>query len=208
MLRDAHLQRVRQQSGAAEVLCRQALELAPDDLMGREMLADLLLEKGRLDEALEIYRPLFAEQPQRAVLEEKIARIVLRKDDDERERLTAQFMLDSPRGARDQKRNLTLAVLLSLFCAGLGQMFNGQYVKGGILLGTWLLSIFGWGDLFRLVLTISGLDTAPAGPRGARSDLVEPNAAMIILGMAGLLIHIYSVLDAAAQAGKPVKKSF
>jgi hypothetical protein len=49
LLRDAHLLRMRQQWGQAETLCRQALELSPDDVLGRELLADLLaLWKRRL----------------------------------------------------------------------------------------------------------------------------------------------------------------
>ena len=40
---------------AAEALCRQALELAPEDPMGIEMMGDLQAEKGNLQTALELY---------------------------------------------------------------------------------------------------------------------------------------------------------
>src|SRR5687767_14097540 len=92
LLRDAQIQGMRQQYGAAETLCRQALEIAPDDLMGLEMLGDLLVEKGSTDTALETFRKALELEPGKASLEEKIARAVLQKAEDERERLEAQLM--------------------------------------------------------------------------------------------------------------------
>ena len=97
LLRDAHIQRMRQQFAAAETLCRQALEVSPDDLMGLEMLGDLLLEKGSLDGALETYRKAHALDPGKASLEEKVGRVVLMKAEEERERLEAQLLLTCPR---------------------------------------------------------------------------------------------------------------
>lgn len=196
MLRDAHIQRMRGQWAAAEVLCRKALELAPEDAMGREMLGDLLVAKGDREGALEIYREAFAQQPGKAALEEKIARLVLQKGEEERERLEAQMLLDSPQRKADAKRNATLATLLCIPFPGLGQLLvYRQWVKGGILAGVGLLSILGIGELFKLLLVLGGA--------GRRID--RPNDMLAALGVLGVLVWIYSLLDAAA--GGKVKKA-
>ncbi len=45
------------------------------------------------------------------------------------------------------KRSPVLACALSLYIAGLGQMYNKQYLKGGVLLGVWALS-FGAAEVY------------------------------------------------------------
>jgi len=198
LLRDAYIMRMRQQWAAAEELCRQALELTPEDVQGLELLGDLLMEKGSEAQALETYRRAFEIQPLKASLEEKIARAVLRKAEDERERLEAQLMMSKPTSAKQRKRNQTVAVLISLFCPGGGQMFNGQYVKGGIFLGLGLLSLgFGGPEVLKMLLAMAG-----GLPRGE-----EPNGALAALGMVGVLIWFASLLDASAQAGKASKRA-
>src|SRR5689334_22512123 len=114
LLREAHLHRMRGHEAAAEALCREALDLAPEDPQGVEMLGDLLAEKGALDEALEQYRRAFEQQPQKIALEDKIARVVLRKGEEEHERITALLMVDAPRRKGEGKRNVLIALLLSL----------------------------------------------------------------------------------------------
>jgi tetratricopeptide (TPR) repeat protein len=189
LLRDAHIQRMRGQTAAAETLCRKALELSPDDVMGQEMLGDLLTGKGELDEALTTYRAAFERQPEKASLEEKIARLVLMKGEEEHQKLAAMLMLESPAKESDAKRNATLATLLSMVCPGLGQLvIYRQYVKGGILAGVGLLGLaLGGPDLFKLALAFSE----------ARSRVDKPNDALAMLGLLAVLIWLYSLLDAA-----------
>jgi tetratricopeptide (TPR) repeat protein len=198
LLRQAHILRMRQQWGEAETLCRQALELAPDDAMGQEMLADLLAEKGSLAEALELYRKAYEVQPQKTVLEAKIARLVLQKDQEEQDRLAAELLISSPRKQSERKRNVAIVLLLSLLCPGAGQIANGQYVKGGILAAVGLLShFFGGPELLNFMLYLSA---GSMNPRGAGVD--APNGMLAFLGLLGGIIWIYSLLDASAQAGK------
>lgn len=198
LLRDAYLLRMRQQWAASEELCRQALELSPEDVQGLELLGDLLTEKGSDAQALETYRRAFAIQPMKTSLEEKIARAVLRKAEDERERLEAQLLIGKPASAKQRKRNQTVAVLLSMICPGGGQMFNGQYVKGGVFLGLGLLALgFGGPHALKMLLALAG----PL-PRGE-----EPNGALAALGMVGGLIWFASLMDASAQAGKSTKRA-
>lgn len=197
LLRQAHVHRMRQQWAAAEALCRQALELAPEDPIGIEMLGDLLVEKGNLQSALEQYRKAFAAQPGKAILEEKIARTVLTIAEEEQERAAAQLMLNSPVRKSERKRNATVATLLSLLCPGVGQLFLGQHVKGGILLGAGLLSLwFGGADLFKLLAVVSGASLPPG--EGVNQFLAA-------LGILGLLLWLYGLLDASAQAGKSAR---
>ena len=198
LLRDAYIMRMRQQWGASETLVRQALELSPDDVQGLELLADLLTEKGSVDEALEIYRRAFALQPEKASLEEKIARGVLAKAEGERERIEAELMISTPRSAKHRKRSQTVAVLLSTICPGGGQFFNGQYVKGGIFFVTGLLCLFvGGGDAVKLFVSMAG----PLRPGD------EANGMLAAVGMVAGLIWLASLLDAAKQAGNSVNKS-
>jgi hypothetical protein len=193
LLRDAYLLRMRQQWGAAEELCRKALELAPDDLQGLELLGDLLTEKGSDDEALAVYRRAFELHPEKASLEEKIAKAVLRKAEEERQRVEAQLLLNSRTNPKRRKRNQTVAVLLSVVCPGGGQFFNGQYVKGGAFLVLCLLCLgIGGGDAMKLMIGMAGVL-----PRG-----VEVNGLLATLGMVGGLSWLASLLDASAQAGK------
>ena len=193
LLRDAYLLRMRQQWGAAEELCRKALELAPDDLQGLELLGDLLTEKGSDDEALAVYRRAFELHPEKASLEEKIAKAVLRKAEEERQRVEAQLLLNSRTNPKRRKRNQTVAVLLSVVCPGGGQFFNGRYVKGGAFLVLCLLCLgIGCGDAMKLMIGMAGVL-----PRG-----VEVNGLLATLGMVGGLSWLASLLDASAQAGK------
>ncbi len=193
LLRDAHLSRMRDQWVHAEALCREALSISPGDASGLEMLGDLLTAKGDLTGSEEQYRRALEVAPTKPSLEEKIARIALRKDEDERERLAMQLMLTTPRSKDGAKRSVMVATMLSLICAGAGQLFNRQFVKGGVLLGLWLICLaIGWQDMFKFTLGITGLL-----PRAERV-----NDVMAMVGFVGLAIWVYGLLDAASQAGK------
>lgn len=199
LLRDAHLQRLRRHWAEAESLCREALELAPDDPMGLEMLGDLLADKGSLDEALEAYRKAFERQPHKTALEEKIARVVLERSEEARARQEAEMLLRSPLGKLERRRNVTVAILLSILWPGAGQIFvNREYVKGGILVGVWGLALtFGLGELFKAMLAFSGMLE-----RGA-----TVNGPLAVVGLVGILVYIYGLLDASATAGRAGRSS-
>ena len=198
-LRDAHIMRMRGQWAGAETLARKALEIDADDPMGIEMLGDLLTGKGDLEGALSQYRAALEKQPTKVALEEKIARLVLQQSEEEREKLEAQLLLDSPLKQQEAKRNATMAILLSLFWPGLGQLLvYRQWVKGGILAGTGLITLgFGMTELFKVFAAIAG---------AGRSLDSRPNDLLAVLGLLGILVWIYSLLDAAG-GGKKKKKA-
>lgn len=195
LLREAQLLRMRSQWAEAETLCRRALDLEPDDAMAQEMLADLLVGKGKLDEAIELYRKALEKQPQKAGLEDKIAHLVLEQAQEEQEKITAQLLMSSPSNAKERKRSATVAILLSLLLPGGGQLFVGQYVKGGILLAGGLGGIaLGMTDLMKLLLVF-------AGARPHRGE-IPPNQFLAFLGLLGMVLWFYSLLDASSRAGR------
>jgi tetratricopeptide (TPR) repeat protein len=193
LLRDAHILRMRQRWGESEELCRKALELAPEDVTALEMLGDLLTERGSADDAEASYRRAFAINPSSGSLETKIARAVLEKAEAEHARTMAQLALNSPMKAADRKRGQVIPVLLSVIAAGGGQLYKGEFVKGGILLGVWLVSLFGAGDAFKLIIGMSG-----GLPRGESA-----NGGFALLGMVGGLAYLYSLMDAPARKRTP-----
>ena len=97
----------------------------------------------------------------------------------------------------EQKRSGLIAVLLSLVCPGAGQFFLGQRVKGVILFVTGALTLAaGMQDLVKLVLGLMNLLPRHSTP---------PNDVLSWIGVLGIAVWIYSLLDASAQAGK-IKK--
>ena len=200
LLREAQLQRMREQWSAAELLCREALEIAPEDTQGLEMLGDLQVGKGDLDTALEHYRKALELQPQRVALEEKIAHLVLLKDQEERDKIAAQFLLDSPPSKADQKRFTAVAVLLSAVFPGGGQLLMGQYVKGGVLMAAFAVGmVLGVPDLYKLLGSLSAMP-------GSHAPVVHPNPFFAMLGLLSIVVWFYSLLDASSQAGKSSRK--
>ena len=200
LLREAQLQRMREQWSAAEMLCREALEIEPEEPQGLEMLGDLQVGKGNLDGALEHYRKALEMQPQRAALEEKIAHLVLLKDQEERDKIAAQLLLDCPPSKSERKRFTAVAVLLSVVFPGGGQLLMGQYVKGGVLMAVFAIGMFlGIPDLYKL---LGALSAAP----GSHAPVVHPNPLFAMLGMLSVVVWFYSLLDASSQAGKSSRK--
>src|SRR5205814_2323459 len=107
-------------------------------------------------------------------------RLVLMKEEDERERVAVELAIQGLDNPVERKRSVTVAVLLSALCAGAGQIFNRQYLKGGVLMAAWLLSMFGWADLFKFVLTLGGAKN------------VAFTGTLVGLGLLGLLVYIFS----------------
>jgi Tfp pilus assembly protein PilF len=197
LLREAHILRMRGQFVPAEERCRQALELAPDDVSGVEMLADLLAEKGNMEEARDLYQRALELQPGRPSAETALARVVLELGEREHDRVAAQLMLAGGSAAArgERKRRVTLSILLSGLFAGFGQIYNGETGKGlGIAVVYLATLIFGAPELLRMVLTLAGV----RGPRHAAP--IDPWA--VIIGFVGMFVWIYSIIDAAGAAQK------
>jgi tetratricopeptide (TPR) repeat protein len=197
LLREAHLLRVRRQWAEAEMRCREALQVDPQDITATEMLAEFLYDKGSYDEALTLLRAAAEREPDRAPLEEMIGRCVLAKQQDEHERAEALATLEGGVARTMRRGNALVGVLLSLICPGGGQMFYGQYLKGGILMASGILAfIIGWNDMAKFFLGLAGMLPAGREIAGLQAGI----------GMAGIAVYIYSLLDAAAAADRGRKR--
>jgi tetratricopeptide (TPR) repeat protein len=189
LLREAHLLRMRSRFVEAEEKVREAVALAPEDPAALEMLGDLLAEKGSIAEAVEIYRRAMERAPGRAVLEEKHARLVLMLADQQQERALAQMLLEDPRRAGSgRRRNPMHAFLLSAFLPGLGQLYNGEYLKGVLFLaGGFLTFLLGGESLLRLLFAVSGGRAAPSGLEA-------------VFGFLSFLLWVAAMVDAPVRA--------
>lgn len=123
LLRDASLLRRRERFSEAEEKCRQALELSPKDSAGLEFLGDLLQGVARTDEALAAYKRAIEADPKRSSAEGKYADL-----------LTLQENYDSY-DPEEVVKNPWAATLLSGLFPGIGQLYNGETVKGFFFFG-------------------------------------------------------------------------
>jgi tetratricopeptide (TPR) repeat protein len=177
--------------GEAEGKVRDALARAPEDTAGLEMLGDLLAEKGSLQEAADVYQRALERAPGRAALEEKHAQVVLALGEQQHERALAQMLLENPRlAASDRRSNPALAFFLSAVLPGMGQIYNGEYVKGALFMGlAFLAFLLGGEALLRLLFAASGSRVAPSGAES-------------VFGFLSLLLWLASVIDAPVRAQK------
>ena len=196
LLREAHLFRMRQEPAAAEEACRRALEYLPKDAGVREMLGDLVREQaGDIDEVRRWYEEGLELSPGSESLELKIAHLVLTQGEEVYAREQAQLLMEGGGpSATTRKRQILLATLMSLAVSGLGQIYNEERIKGGILITIWLLSIWqGYPEVFRLLAVF--MDPNRAGAAAF-------NSFGVVLGLVGLLAHMYAIMDAASKADR------
>jgi len=173
----------------AEDKVREAVALAPGDPAALEMLGDLLAEKGSIAEAVALYQRALERGPGRAALEEKHARLVLILAEQQHERALAQLLLENPgRAASGRRRNPTHAFFLSAFLPGLGQIYNGEYLKGVLFLaGGFLSFLLGGESLLRLLFAASGSRVAPSGLEA-------------VFGFLSFLLWVAAMVDAPVRA--------
>jgi hypothetical protein len=94
------------------------------------------------------------------------------------------------------KRSPVLACLLSVYIPGLGQVYNKQYFKGGILFGTFAVSF-----VAAEIYVNSNRSFYPTNHIYTRNDIRHPNDAVtaaLLLPMAASVI--YSIVDAPITA--------
>ena len=129
LLREAHLLHLRGQFDLAAEKCRTALEQDRLNWEAHELLGDILRDRGDPAAAITEYRAALAIAPAEGQLEEKMARASLLQADLSDTTQPA----DSDALAPFAPRKRGIAVLLSAI-TGLGQIYNGQFIKGAILL--------------------------------------------------------------------------
>lgn len=196
LLAKANLHRLRGQTIEAEDTCRQALKINPKDIVVREMLADVLRDAGKLDAALAEYKAALDYAPGKESLEKKFARTTLDIAEREREKAIALDMLENPHKYARRERSQGVALLCS-GVPGLGQFYNGDYVKAGVVFGSFLLFVITYALLQR---------SYGAGVTDISSFLYFTNPVVQLTAVIFGLAYIYGVIDAVVTAGKTTKK--
>lgn len=187
----AHLQRMRGQIRDAEDTVRKALEISPGDMKIREMLGDILHEEGKLDMALAEYRAALAITPGSESLEKKFAKVTLEIGEAEHQKQLAEDMIRNPRKYGTYVRSPVVAVISSIV-PGLGQLYNGQVVKAGIIFGAVLL----------FMIALATLQHYPKGIQTIAEFFYHTNALVMILGILALMAWVYGFIDAPITADK------
>jgi tetratricopeptide (TPR) repeat protein len=194
LLRQANLQQMRGQHSEASESLKQALELNPEHAPSWELLGDMYRQAGDRDAAREAYKHAHELDAKLTSAERKYAEIVLQVAQEQQQREVWQYAVDNPQSdLLLPKRNPGLAFLLSMCLPGVGQLYNGDFVKGGIVIGIWFI---GWviifaspegnafmGNFLRVLLSTSGA-------RGGLSPLLT--FALIVAS----LVHLYAMIDA------------
>ena len=164
---------------------KQALQIFPDDLDAREFAADMIQAHGDLQKAADHYKAILEIDPERASAETKYAKAILEIAEGKRQRELVAYMLDNPGKMQGQRRNPTIAALLSI-APGVGHIYCGLYAVGMALFGAWILSwmLFFWtlGDSMGVQIT---------------QKLTAASTAFACIAAA---VHIYALVSAAQQA--------
>ncbi len=199
LLRNAHFAKMRGQTEQARQYLQQAQELLPDDAQVWDAIGDFWREAGKLQEAHDAYKKAHELDPQNALIERKYAQAVLEMTRQQMQYQQWEQML-SGKGQGDGlmiRRNPGLAFLLSFLMPGVGQLYNGQFVKGGVVLGAFIVG------LIVFMLTPGGSEfinnllaflVNPARVRGGLS------AFQLFLALVLFLLWVYAFIDAPLNA--------
>ncbi|MHB0912052.1 MAG: tetratricopeptide repeat protein [Armatimonadota bacterium] len=191
----ANLQRMRGQWTEAEETLAKALAIAPGDVTLREMLGDVLAECGKLDQALAEYHAGLQSSPGKASLEKKHAKMVLAIGEKEHEKALAKDMLENPAKYNLRRRKPGTALLIALV-PGLGQIYNGEYVKGGVISGMVLL----------FFIAMAAMQTPYPSTTYSITDLLHfTNPLVLLVGFLAFIAYIYGLIDAPITADKSRK---
>jgi len=193
LLGEAVLLRAKGRPQEALAKAQESLRVMADNPDAFEILGDLYSTLNLSEAAIEAYQRALELDPSRISLETRLAHIALKKGEMDYQRRLAQDII-AGRLRLGQKRNPGIAGILSLLIPGMGQLYNQQWLKGGILLLIYLLLAMkdistvarmleasGSGDMFALM---GAFFTRPA------------------LGWTLLLVglYIYGVIDATIFA--------
>jgi tetratricopeptide (TPR) repeat protein len=138
LLGEAVLLRAKGKPREALEKTQESLRVMADNPDAFEILGDLYSSLGPPEAAIEAYQRALELDPSRITLETRLAHIALKKGEIDYQRRLAQDII-AGRYRPLQKRNPGIAGLLSLIFPGLGQVYNQDWIKGGILLLVFLL---------------------------------------------------------------------
>ncbi len=178
LLTRALLEKRRERLEEAEKICWQALQLIPKDAGVLELYGDIMQEQGRVDDAISCYARGKMIEPHPASVENKYAELLLMQNQS-----VINMDLQVP-------RNPWIALCLSFF-PGAGQLYNGEYLKGALLLliSFVMLLLLGW---------------SPFGFPGLSGQITT---SFVILMSISIIVFIYAMIDAHLSAQKTRSKS-
>ena len=206
LLGRATLLRVRGEHEKALEIAYEAVGLDNGNWEAHELLGDLLVSVNRPEQALESYRRARELNRSRVALEDKIAKAALKRAARLNAVALSQAYLDGTVKSDMVKRNPAYAALFSLLLPGLGQVYNGQLVKGMGMLFAYTLCF-----ALSVLAVLRDLATRPAGPQGILyGPSIDTSAILSALftGVAAiwvvllLALWVYSVIDAAVRASR------
>ncbi|MHB1455817.1 MAG: DUF5683 domain-containing protein [Armatimonadota bacterium] len=190
----ANVQRMRNQFVEAEDTCRKALEIAPGDVAIKELLADILQDRAKPDEALAEYKSAMELAPGKASLETKYAKLVIEIAERKHEKELAEDMINNPHKYPVVKRNVGLTFLLAAIFPGLGQLYNKEYIKAGVIAGVAALFIISWA----LSIRYSGYGVVTS----VTGFFADTNPYVLVLGFLAGILYLYGIFDAVFSASK------
>jgi hypothetical protein len=201
LLMSANLHRMRGELNEAEAMVRAALIRNPSDVLAQEFLGDLLSQKGDVKGAEQIYRAILQDSPGKAVVEEKLARLILKS---------------TPYGATSASgtplrtdRNPATVLVASLVFPGGGHFYLGDKVKGLLFsAGTLLLGLASVPSLFAIVGPItsamnqglSGQGLENGGSLQTPSISAGSGVLMTLVGVLSTILYIYAAIDSYVVA--------
>ncbi|MCX7924502.1 MAG: tetratricopeptide repeat protein [Fimbriimonadales bacterium] len=199
LLRLAHIHQVRGERSKAKELLQQALEQDAENAGVWELLGDYQREAGDWQGAHDAYKKAHELDPTNAPIERKYAEAVLqltRQQEQYQQWERALEGKDAGEGIA-LPRNPGLAFLLSLLMSGVGQLYNGQFVKGGIILAIMIVGAIvflatpGGSDFIYNLLAYL---VNPARARGSMSSL------QLFTGLVMFITWVYAFIDAPLSA--------
>lgn len=199
ILRQAHVHQMRGERSRADELVKQALALDPENATVWELNGDLLMELGHYEEAKDAFAKAVELDPKLVTAEKKVARAIFMTHERSFQRTQMEAMVLNPGAASNviAPRKPALAMLLSALIPGAGQLYNGQFHKGWIVLGvyaalvTFVLASPGFSGSSKGILSLI------AGKGGAGIDFWVSVALFL-----GFVLWAYAVGDAAVNASK------
>lgn len=141
-LRRQHLERMataanihvrRKEYAEALNTLQQVLELDPRQHSIHRAMGDIYLGQKKPREALEHYEAALALAPGEAEYERGAATAKLALAELERTRERVQELAEHPQARKASTKKLALAAGAGIVFPGLGQLHNGEHIKGGIL---------------------------------------------------------------------------
>jgi tetratricopeptide (TPR) repeat protein len=199
----ANVHRMRGELIEAEDCSRQALELDERRLDAREFVADMLYARGQLDRAAEEYKGLIERRPPDLTLEAKYAKVILEIGEREHEKIIAQEMLANPEQFKTPEKHPLWAFVLSILVPGVGQMYNGEKAKGGIILGIYVLLLTAIAFSSLAVKNLFDNFKAMLVPPKNQPPPIDVVAALFVALL--VFLYIYAIIDAPISASKTSK---